>query len=145
VVQSLVGNSNEVNVRRRVVDTTYMRVTVRSMLPPPYEVAPGVQCVALSALLNFRNRFDRYTIVRACKTAMDGRVFVTVVAPHQIGGPDLDQTTRCVAAQSGDHTTRLAAGRQNEGRHQGAIRAIAEATPSTICSNGLWPAADCFA
>jgi hypothetical protein len=53
------------------VDTTYMGVTVPSMRPPPYKVAPGVQYVALNALSNFRKRFDRYTVVGAGKAAMD--------------------------------------------------------------------------
>jgi hypothetical protein len=69
--QSLVGNTYDVDVRRRVVDTTYMHVTVPSMRPPPYDVAPGVRCVVLNALPTFRERFDRYAIVGAGKTAMD--------------------------------------------------------------------------
>lgn len=69
--QSFAGGTYDVKIRRRVVDTTYMQVTVPAMRPPPYDVAPGVRCVAPNELPNFRQRFDRYTIVGAGKTAMD--------------------------------------------------------------------------
>jgi hypothetical protein len=61
----------EAKVRRRVVDATYMRVTVPSMRPPAYEVAPGDQCVAPNELVRTRKRYDHYTIVGAGKTGMD--------------------------------------------------------------------------
>jgi NAD(P)-binding Rossmann-like domain len=69
--RSFSGDDHVVNVRRRVVDATYMNVVVSSMRPPPYEVAAGVQCVAPNALPTDRKRHDRYTIVGAGKTAMD--------------------------------------------------------------------------
>jgi len=65
------GAEFEVNVRRRVVNATYMRVTVPSMRPPAYEVAPGVQCVAPNELARTSRRYDHYTIVGAGKTGMD--------------------------------------------------------------------------
>ena len=70
--QSVVSGAEfEVNVRRRVVDATYMRVTVPSMRPPTYEVAPGVQCVAPNQLARTSRRYDHYTIIGAGKTGMD--------------------------------------------------------------------------
>ena len=65
------GAAMEVNVHRRVVDATYMRVTVPSMRPPGYEVAPGVQCVAPNELARTSRQYDHYTIVGAGKTGMD--------------------------------------------------------------------------
>ena len=65
------GEAFEVNVRRRVVDATYMRVTVPSMRPPPYEIAPGIPCVAPNELVRTRKQYDHYTIVGAGKTGMD--------------------------------------------------------------------------
>lgn len=54
----------------RVVDATYMRVRVPSMRPPPYEVAPGVACVAPNGL-PVAGAHERYVIVGAGKTGMD--------------------------------------------------------------------------
>jgi hypothetical protein len=69
--RSFSGDTYRVNARRRVVDTTYMNVTVPSMRPPPYEVASGVRCVAPNELPNIRKRYDRYVLIGAGKTAMD--------------------------------------------------------------------------
>lgn len=71
-VRSLVANAEyAVTARRRVVDATYMRVTVPSMRKPPFSVADGVTCVPLNALprLGFRPR--SYTVIGAGKTGMD--------------------------------------------------------------------------
>ena len=65
------GQGFEANVRRRVVDATYMRVTVPSMRPPAFDVAPGVQCVAPNELVRARKWYDHYTIVGAGKTGID--------------------------------------------------------------------------
>src|SRR5271163_1948702 len=43
--RTLAGADYTVDVARRVVDATYMRVEVPSMRPPPYSVAPGIDCV----------------------------------------------------------------------------------------------------
>jgi hypothetical protein len=67
---ALAGDDYTVNVARRVVDATYMRVTVPSMRPPAYEIAPGVECVAPNALPT-RAAHDRYVIVGAGKTGID--------------------------------------------------------------------------
>lgn len=67
---TLAGDDYTVNVARRVVDATYMRVTVPSMRPPAYEIAPGVECVAPNAL-PMRAAHGRYVIVGAGKTAID--------------------------------------------------------------------------
>ncbi len=69
--RSFSGAAFEVNVRRRIVDATYMRVTVPSMRPPVYDVAPGVQCVTPNELTKMRKPHDRYTIIGAGKTGMD--------------------------------------------------------------------------
>jgi hypothetical protein len=55
---------------RRVVDATYMRVLVPSMRPPPYPVAPGVDCIAPNELPRVGAR-DRYVVVGAGKTGID--------------------------------------------------------------------------
>jgi hypothetical protein len=70
-IRRLSGEEITVNVRRRVVDSTYMRVVVPSMRPPRYEVAAGVTCVPLNDLPKFRAGFERYVIIGAGKTGMD--------------------------------------------------------------------------
>ncbi|OMC54218.1 hypothetical protein A5747_17110 [Mycobacterium sp. IS-836] len=67
---TMAGTDYTVNVARRVVDATYMRVMVPSMRPPPYQVAPGVECIAPNGLPRRRAR-ERYVVVGAGKTGID--------------------------------------------------------------------------
>ncbi|MDT5004256.1 MAG: hypothetical protein QOJ24_1432 [Mycobacterium sp.] len=64
------GDDILVAARRRIVDTTFVGITVPSMRPPPYDVAPGVDCVPPNDLPAFPSR-DSYVVVGAGKTAMD--------------------------------------------------------------------------
>ncbi len=68
--RTLAGEDVGVDVRRRVVDSTYLGVVVPSMRPPPYQVAPEVDCIPPNALPKQSVR-DRYVIVGAGKTAFD--------------------------------------------------------------------------
>ncbi|MER6950282.1 hypothetical protein ABT294_40320 [Nonomuraea sp. NPDC000554] len=65
------GDEFEVKIRRRVVDSTYMRVTVPSMRPPKYAVEAGVRCVTPNELPAVRDRAGHYTVVGAGKTGID--------------------------------------------------------------------------
>ena len=56
---------------RKTVDATYMNVTVPSVRPPAYEVAPTVRCVPPNALPAVEAPPSGYTIVGAGKTSMD--------------------------------------------------------------------------
>jgi hypothetical protein len=67
---TLAGDDCAVRVTRRIVDATYMRVEVPSMRPPPYGVAPGVECVPPNGLPRLGAR-ERYVIVGAGKTGID--------------------------------------------------------------------------
>ncbi|HEX4559158.1 MAG TPA: NAD(P)-binding protein [Mycobacterium sp.] len=67
---TLAGTDYTVNVARRVVDATYMRVMVPSMRPPPYQVAPGIECVPPNNLPR-HVAHERYVIVGAGKTGID--------------------------------------------------------------------------
>ncbi len=67
---TLAGTDYTVNVTRRVVDATYMRVMVPSMRPPPYRVAPRVACVPPNDLPRLAAS-ERYVIVGAGKTGID--------------------------------------------------------------------------
>jgi hypothetical protein len=57
-------------VRCRVVDGTYMRVTVPAMRRAPYEVADGADCVPPNDLPR-RGPHQRYVVVGAGKTGID--------------------------------------------------------------------------
>ncbi|MGO9381765.1 MAG: NAD(P)-binding protein [Mycobacterium sp.] len=68
--RTLAGTEYAVDVARRVVDATYMRVMVPSMRPPPYRVATGVRCVPPNDLPRLAAH-ERYVIVGAGKTGID--------------------------------------------------------------------------
>ena len=65
-----VGGDDVHVTARRIVDTTFVGITVPSMRPPPYDVAPEVDCIPPNDLPTDGAR-DRYVIVGAGKTAMD--------------------------------------------------------------------------
>lgn len=67
---TLAGTDYTVSVTRRIVDATYMRVMVPSMRPPPYRVAPGIECVPPNDLPRLAAH-ERYVIVGAGKTGID--------------------------------------------------------------------------
>jgi hypothetical protein len=69
--RTLAGEEYTVEVRRRIVDSTYMHVVVPSMRPPTYSVASGIDCIPPNDLPKFRDARDRYVIVGAGKTGMD--------------------------------------------------------------------------
>lgn len=55
----------------KIVDATYMKVTVPSMREPPYAVDHGVVCVTPNELVRLTHRPSRYVVVGAGKTGMD--------------------------------------------------------------------------
>ena len=67
---TLAGAEYTVDVARRVIDATYMRVVVPAMRPPPYRVAPGIACVPPNDLPG-RSAHERYVVVGAGKTGID--------------------------------------------------------------------------
>jgi hypothetical protein len=69
--RELAGDEHTVNVRKRVVDATYLQTTVPSMRPPAYQVADRVDCVPPNDLPAFAVGRDRFVIVGAGKTGID--------------------------------------------------------------------------
>lgn len=65
-----------VTPRRRIVDGTYMQVTVPSVCPPRYEVAADVTLIPPNGLATLREPHDRYCIVGAGKTGIDAILFL---------------------------------------------------------------------
>lgn len=68
--RTLAGADHTVRVTRRVVDATYMRVTVPAMRRPPYKVADAIHCVPPNDL-PWLAAHERYVVVGAGKTGID--------------------------------------------------------------------------
>jgi hypothetical protein len=83
---SLVSDAEYDVVAKKIVDATYMNVTVPSKRRPLYEVAEGANCVPPNALPRLTGKWDRYTVVGAGKTGMDACLFLLKndVEPDQI-------------------------------------------------------------
>ena len=67
----LTGANTTVRVRRKIVDTTYLDVTVPATHTPSFMVDPDVNFIPLGELINLTERPVGYTIIGAGKTAMD--------------------------------------------------------------------------
>jgi hypothetical protein len=75
-VSRLTGESSQVRVRRKLVDTTYLEGTIPATSPPPFEVADGVRCVTPSELARLEQAPERFVIIGAGKTALDTCVWL---------------------------------------------------------------------
>ncbi len=86
VTSRVSGETRRVDVRRRVVDATYLAPTIPATTPPPFGVADGVDVVAVNRLADLVDAPSRYVIVGSGKTATDGIVWLlgNGVAPDRI-------------------------------------------------------------
>ena len=87
LVTSLVsGDTVRVDVRRRVVDATYLSPTIPAMTPPPFSVDDDVRVAPVNELARLRSAATDYVIVGSGKTATDGIVWLLAngVAPDRI-------------------------------------------------------------
>jgi hypothetical protein len=74
---SLLGDASwRVQVRRKVVDTTYLEGSFPATSAPPFEVADGVRCVHAGEITRIRKRPERWVIIGAGKTALDACVWL---------------------------------------------------------------------
>ncbi|HUQ39564.1 MAG TPA: NAD(P)-binding protein [Acidimicrobiales bacterium] len=80
------GEVVQVDVRRRVVDATYLSPTIPATTPPPFGVADDVGVVAINELAALSATPSTYVIVGSGKTATDGIVWLVTngVAPDRI-------------------------------------------------------------
>ncbi len=77
LVTSLVsGQTAQVDVRRRVVDATYLAPTIPATTPPPFEVADDAPVVAINELARLTAASSSYVVVGSGKTATDGIVWL---------------------------------------------------------------------
>ncbi|HEY2813733.1 MAG TPA: NAD(P)-binding protein [Acidimicrobiales bacterium] len=76
VTSHVSGETTRVDVRRRVVDATYLSPTIPATTPPPFGVADGVRVVAVNELARLVDAPTSYVIVGSGKTATDGIVWL---------------------------------------------------------------------
>jgi hypothetical protein len=76
VTSRVSGESVRVDVRRRVVDATYLSPTIPATTPPPFNVADDVHVVAINELARLTAAPGSYVIVGSGKTATDGIVWL---------------------------------------------------------------------
>jgi hypothetical protein len=75
-VSRVAGATWSANVRRKVVDTTYLEGAIPAIGAPPFDVADGARCVPAGEIARMGNRAERYTIIGAGKTALDACVWL---------------------------------------------------------------------
>lgn len=77
IARSLVdGTTTRLRAHRRVVDSTYMNVSVPSRRAPQYEISEGVRHGPVNALGTLSQPADAYTVVGAGKTGADACLFL---------------------------------------------------------------------
>lgn len=76
VTSRVSGETVQVDVRRRVVDATYLSPTIPATTPPPFSVADDVQVVAVNDLARLTAAPNSYVIVGSGKTATDGIIWL---------------------------------------------------------------------
>jgi hypothetical protein len=86
VTSRVSGETVEIEVRRRVVDATYLAPTIPATTPPPFGVAAGVPVVPVNELARLTGTPSDYVIVGSGKTATDAIVWLLAngVAPDRI-------------------------------------------------------------
>src|SRR5690242_10343140 len=72
----LSGETTKVNVRRKIVDATYVQTSIPSTHERKYQAADGVKVIPPNALPSVAPRYRRFTIVGAGKTGMDVGVWL---------------------------------------------------------------------
>jgi NAD(P)-binding Rossmann-like domain len=76
VTSHVTGDTIEVEVRRRVVDATYLSPTIPATSPPPFGVAEGARVVSVNELGSLTEAPQRFVIVGSGKTATDAIVWL---------------------------------------------------------------------
>jgi len=82
----MTGEVRQVNVRSKLVDTTYFNTAVPSTHPPKYAIASGVTCVPLNELPQVKQPYSGYVVVGSGKTGIDACLWLLEngVAPDVI-------------------------------------------------------------
>ena len=77
-VRSIVDPNKKIQfkIKKRLVDSTYMKVEVPSTTRPNFEVSNNVNLVPPNHLFSLRASYERYNIIGAGKTALDAICFL---------------------------------------------------------------------
>ena len=77
-VRSIVDPNKKIKfrIKKRLVDSTYMKVEVPSTTQPNFEVSKNVNLVPPNHLFSLSASYDRYNIIGAGKTALDAICFL---------------------------------------------------------------------
>jgi hypothetical protein len=78
VTSRVSGETVRVDVRRRIVDATYLAPTIPASTPPPFGVAEGVHVIPVAALSQCSDVPSTVVIVGSGKTATDAIVWLLV-------------------------------------------------------------------
>ena len=70
------GETVRLDVRRRVVDATYLSPTIPATTPPPFAVADDVPVIAVNELARLDHVPERFVIVGSGKTATDAIIWL---------------------------------------------------------------------
>ncbi|ACZ31146.1 conserved hypothetical protein [Xylanimonas cellulosilytica DSM 15894] len=86
VTSRVSGETTRIEVRRRVVDATYVSPTIPATTPPPFGVADGSRVIAVNELARLGEAPRSFVIVGSGKTATDGIVWLLIngVPPDRI-------------------------------------------------------------
>jgi len=86
VTSRVSGETTRVDVRRRVVDASYLSPTIPATTPPPFGVADSSRVVPINELASLVETPSSYVIVGSGKTATDGIVWLLTngVQPERI-------------------------------------------------------------
>lgn len=75
-VSRLTSARQEVCVRRKLVDTTYLEGSIPATSKPPFEVDEGVSCIPAGDVTHLPARLRTFVVIGAGKTAMDTCVWL---------------------------------------------------------------------
>jgi hypothetical protein len=80
------GAAQDVLVRRKIVDTSYLEGNIPATSRPPFEVEDGVRCIPAGELVRLADSPRSFVVIGAGKTAMDTCVWLLTngVAPSAI-------------------------------------------------------------
>ena len=86
VTSRVSGETIEIDVRRRVVDATYLSPTIPATTPPPFGVADDARVIPVNELASLPEASSSYVIVGSGKTGTDGIVWLLAhgVQPDRI-------------------------------------------------------------
>jgi hypothetical protein len=76
VTSRVSGDTTRVEVRRRVVDATYLAPSIPATTPPPFGIADGARVVAIDQLARLVDAPSTYVVVGSGKTGTDAIVWL---------------------------------------------------------------------